>query len=304
MKKTAYLFGSLILAVLIAIGGGVRLDVPIEKLKAKYTNEHSKFVSIDGLSVHYRDEGEGFPLVLLHGTPSSLHTWDVLTKELSRHYRVIRLDLPGYGLTGPNAAGDYSLGWYMRFLDSFLNALPVEQCYLAGHSFGGRLAGEFAYEKQDRVIKLILVAASGYPHRGDEIPAVKMARNPLLRPLVRYVTPRFFIAMNVREAFGEGTKVNDETIDQYYDLLLREGNRDTFIAMCNRNPEDSSLHVKEILAPTLILWGNRDTVMPVEYAELFHRDIPGSRVIVYDGVGHVPHEVLPERVSADILAFF
>jgi pimeloyl-ACP methyl ester carboxylesterase len=303
MKRISYLLGLLILAALIAIVSGIRFDLPVEKLKAKYANEHSKFVSIDGLSVHYRDEGEGFPLVLLHGAPSSLHTWDGLAKELSRHYRVIRLDLPGYGLTGPNAAGDYSLGWYMRFLDSFLNALHVDSCYLAGNSFGGRLASEFAYEKKDRVKKLILIAASGYPHKGEDIPAVKMARNPLLRPLVRYVTPRFFVAMNVREAFGEGTKVPDETIDRYYDLLLREGNRGTFIAMCNRKVEDSSPHLKELRTPVLILWGNRDTVMPVEYAEYFHSDIPGSRVIVYDGVGHVPHEVLPEKVAADIQAF-
>jgi len=303
MKKIAYLLGFLILAVLVLIGAGIRLDVPAEKVKAKYANEQSRFVTIDGLSVHYRDEGKGFPLVLLHGAPSSLHSFDGLTSALSRKFRVIRLDLPGYGLTGPNSAGDYSLQYYMKFLDAFLTAIRVDSCSLAGHSFGGRLAGEFAYAHPERVKKLVLIAAGGYPLKDEGVLAVKMARNAFLRPIVRYVTPRFFIAMNLKQAFGRDVKVADETIDRYYDLLLREGNRDTFIGMSNRTPEDISLHVKELRVPTLILWGNVDTVIPTEYAERFHRDIPGSRVILYDGVGHVPQEVIPEKVAADMRAF-
>ncbi len=303
MKKLWYLPGLLIFVVLIVIGSGIRSDVPVEKLKAKYTNEQSRFVVIDGLSVHYRDEGKGYPLVLLHGSPMSLHSFDRITAELSKQYRVIRLDLPGYGLTGPNAAGDYSLEWYVRFLDSFLTALHVDSCYLAGHSFGGRLASEFAYKKKDRVKKLILLAASGYPLKEDGILAVKMARNPLLRPMVRYFTPRYFVAMNVQEAYAPSQKVPGETIYRYYDLMLRAGNRDTFIAMCNRETEDISAHISALRVPTLILWGSRDTVIPVQHAELFHRDIPGSRLIMYDGVGHIPHEVLPEKVTADIRAF-
>jgi pimeloyl-ACP methyl ester carboxylesterase len=303
MKKILYLLGILILAVLMAIVSGIRFDVPVEKLKAKYANEQSRFVTIDGLSVHYRDEGKGFPLVLLHGAPSSLHSFDGLISELSRKYRVILLDLPGYGLTGPNASGDYSLRFYMKFLDAFLTAVRVDSCYIAGQSFGGRLAGEFTYAHSERVKKLVLIAAAGYPIKDEGVLAVKMARNSLLRPIVRYVTPRFFIAMNLKQAFGQDVKVADETIDRYYDLLLMEGNRDTFIAMCNRKPEDISLHVKELRVPTLILWGNGDTVIPIEYAERFRHDIPGSRIIVYEGVGHVPQEVMPEKVAADIRSF-
>lgn len=303
MKKITYLLGLLILAVLILIGAGIRLDVPVEKVKAKYANEQSRFVTIDGLSVHYRDEGKGFPLVLLHGAPSSLHSFDGLTSELSKKYRVIRLDLPGYGLTGPNRTGDYSLQFYMKFLDAFLTAIRVDSCSLAGHSFGGRLAGEFSYAHPERVKKLVLIAAGGYPFKDEGVLAEKMAQNTFLRPIVRYVTPRFFIAMNLKQAFGQDVKVADETIDRYYDLMLREGNRDTFIAMCNRIPEDISLHVKKLRVPTLILWGNVDTVIPTEYAERFHRDIPGSRVILYDGIGHVPQEVMPGKVGADMRAF-
>lgn len=303
MKKILYLFGSLIIAVLIIIGSGIRFDVPVEKLKPKYANRESRFITIDGLSVHYRDEGKGFPLVLLHAAPSSLHTFDQLAKELSSHYRIIRLDLPGYGLTGPNAAGDYSLQSYMKFLDSFLSALHVNACYIAGNSFGGRLASEYAYKEPNRVKKLVLIAASGYPMKEEGVLAVKMARTPLLRPVVRYVTPRFFVTMNLKEVLGANYKVPTETIDRYYDLLLRTGNRDTFIAMSNQKPEDVSVHVKALRIPTLILWGSNDSVISPSYAERFHSDISGSRLIMYDGVGHIPQEVIPERIAADMLAF-
>lgn len=301
MKKILYVIGVLILAVLIVSGAGIRFDVPVEKLKAKYANGESRFVTIDGLSVHYRDEGKGFPLLLLHAAPSSLHTFNRLAAELSKQYRVIRLDLPGYGLTGPNVSCDYSVQWYLRFLESFLNALHVDSCYAAGNSFGGRLAAELAYA--GRVKKLVLIASAGYPIEDEGVLAVKMARSRLLRPIVRYVTPRFFVAMNLKEVFGPGQSVTAETVDRYYDLMLRTGNRDTFIAMCNRKIEDISSHLRTLKVPTLILWGSNDSVIPPSYAEFFHRDIPGSRLIVYDGVGHIPQEVVPERVAADMRAF-
>lgn len=151
--------------------------------------------------------------------------------------------------------------------------------------------------------KLVLVAASGYPLDEEGLLAVKMARNPLLRPIVRYVTPKFFIAMNLKEAYGAKHAVPAETVDRYYDFLLRKGNRDTFIAMSNREPEDISGHLKALRMPTLILWGSKDSVIPLVHADFFHRDIPGSRLIVYEGVGHIPQEVMPDRVAADIRAF-
>ena len=302
MKKTVYVLGALILALLALIASGIRPDIPVEKLKPKYANEQSHFIVIDGLTVHYRDEGQGFPLVLLHASPSSLQSFDGLAAELSRKYRVIRLDLPGYGLTGPNPTGDYSLQWYMRFLGSFLNAVHVDFCYMAGNSFGGRLACEYAYQKTGTVKKLVLIASSGYPLNEEGVLAMKMARNSLLRPIVRYVTPRFFVAMNLKEVYAN-QNIPAATVDRYYELMLRTGNRDTFIAMSNGEPEDNSGHIKTLKLPTLILWGGSDSIIPPRYAKFFHRDIAGSRVIIYDGLGHLPQEVAPQKLATDISNF-
>jgi alpha-beta hydrolase superfamily lysophospholipase len=140
LKRTAYVLLALIVLLAAGLASLVRFDIPPERLKAKYAGPPSKFVNIAGLKVHYRDEGQGVPLVLLHGAASSLFTWDGWTRELSTSYRVIRLDLPGFGLTGPNAAKDYSMAWHTRFLASFLDKLGVKECYLAGNSFGGHIA--------------------------------------------------------------------------------------------------------------------------------------------------------------------
>ncbi len=301
MKKILYLLGFLILGILIVVGSGIRFDIPVEKLKAKYANAQSKFITLDEMQVHYRDEGAGFPLLLLHGAPSSLQTFDGLAAELSKQYRVIRLDLPGYGLTGPNPTGNYSLEWYLGFLQDFLNALHIDSCYAAGNSFGGRLAAELAYA--GRVQKLVLISSDGYPLGSDGVPAIKMARNPLLRPIVRWVTPRFFAAMNLRQVFGPDQNIPEATVDRYYELFLREGNRDAFIATSNLAPEDSTGHIKTLKIPTLILWGGADSIIPPSYADRFNRDIEGSQLIVYPGIGHLPQEVIPEKIAADMRAF-
>ncbi len=137
----------------------------------------------------------------------------------------------------------------------------------------------------------------------EGIPAVRMARSPLFRPLVRYVTPKYFVAMNLKQAFGPDQRIPEQTLDRYYELLLRAGNRDTFIAMSNREPEDITAHIKALRIPALILWGGTDSIIPPRYADRFNQDIPGSQLIIYPGIGHLPQEVIPERVATDMRAF-
>ena len=303
LKRTAYVLLGVLVLLVAAVASLIRFDIPVERLRAKYATPPSKFVDVDGLQVHYRDEGQGFPVVLLHGAASSLFTWDAWAADLSKNYRVIRYDLPGFGLTGPNATKDYSMAWHVRFLQALLDKLNVPPCALAGNSFGGRIAWEFAYAHPERVTKLILVDASGYPVPERKILAMRLARMPVIGPILGHATPRFFVAMTVRQTYGDPSRVTDALVDRYYDLILRAGNREA-VGILNRTPmTDPSARIRALEVPALILWGSDDRGIPVTFAERFHRDIRHSRVIVYRGVGHLPMEEIPAETVRDMRAF-
>ena len=303
LKRTVYV----VLSVLVLLAAGmlsmVRRDIPAEQLKARYATPPSKFVEIEGLSVHYRDQGQGFPIVLLHGAASSLFTWDAWAADLSKDYRVIRYDLPGFGLTGPNATKDYSMEWHVRFLEKFLDRLNVPACYLAGNSFGGHIAADFASAHPERVKKLILVDAGGYPNPHRGVLAMRLAQLPVIGEILGHATPRFFIAMTIRQMYGDPRRLSEAVIDRYYDLILRAGNRETFGIILRGAAEDPTAKFRAIEVPTLILWGSEDRTSPVLYAERFHRDIRHSKLIVYQGAGHVPMEEIPAETIRDTRAF-
>ena len=126
-------------------------DISVSELKKTYANQYSKFIEIEGMNVHYRDEGEGQVIVLLHGTGASLHTWDKWTEDLKNNFRVIRLDLPAYGLTGPHPKNKYSLPDYSNFLNSFVESIGVDNFILSGNSLGGAIAWYYASEYQNKV---------------------------------------------------------------------------------------------------------------------------------------------------------
>jgi len=302
-KRTAYIALAVLLLLAAGVASLIRPDIPFERLRAKYATPPSKFLDIGGLQVHYRDEGRGFPLVLLHGAASSLFTWDAWAADLSKDYRVIRYDLPGFGLTGPNATRDYSMAWHVRFLEAFLDKLNVPACYLAGNSFGGRIAWQFAYAHPERVKKLILVDASGYPVPERKILAMRLAKMPVIGLILEYTTPRFFVAMTVRQTYGDPSRVTDAVVDRYYDLIRRAGNREAFGILNRTSMQDSSARIQKLGVPTLILWGSEDRGIPVSCAERFHRDIRNSQLIVYRSVGHIPMEEIPAETIRDTRAF-
>lgn len=223
----------LLAAVALLLLVNVRTDLSLDELKPKYQSAASKFALIDDVNVHYRDEGSGPPLVLVHGTSSSLHTWDGWVAKLSPHRRVIRLDLPGYGLTGPAPDHDYSAARYARVVAKLLDHLGIERADIAGSSLGGRVTMTFALDYPARVRKLVLIDAAGLS--GQRLPGIfRLARTPVLNRLLRWVTPRMIVKKNVAEVYGEPSRVTDELVDRYYDLLRREGNRQATI--------DRSLH--------------------------------------------------------------
>src|SRR6202171_338422 len=161
LRAVALAVGALLLVAAVAIAAMVCPDIPLTALLPEYGAAPSKFVEIEGMRIHYRDEGAGSPLVLLHGFGSSLYTWDGWVRQLAGTRRLIHLDLPGFGLTGPAPDGDYRTERYAHVVAALLDRLGVERIDVAGNSMGGRTALMFALAHPERVRKLILVDAGG-----------------------------------------------------------------------------------------------------------------------------------------------
>ncbi|MDG2396447.1 MAG: alpha/beta hydrolase [Flavobacteriaceae bacterium] len=268
-------------------------DLPIDELKEKYSNNYSKFMFIDGINVHYRDEGEGFPILLIHGTGSSLHTWDEWTKKLKNKNRVIRSDLPGYGLTGFDSKKNYSLDYYKLFIEKFIDHLNLEKLYLAGNSLGGSISWYYSSFNQNKVEKLILVSPGGFP-QDKGLPFVfKIARTPIINQILKFFTPRRFIEMNLKEVYHDDKKISEPLIDRYYELILREGNREAFINRAFIERQDFTNRLKLINCSTLIIWGKQDNWIPYTDALKFEKKIPDNKLIIMDKTGHVPMEERP-----------
>ncbi|HEX5356033.1 MAG TPA: alpha/beta hydrolase [Aquabacterium sp.] len=311
MKALKIAGGVLALVVALAGVGVVTAWAPDrapETLTARWAQAPSQFVAVDGMQVHLRDEGprdDPQPIVLLHGTSASLHTWDGWVAALKGQHRVIRVDMPGFGLTGPTPDGQYTLPVYTHFVVAVMDKLGVKQAVIAGNSFGGNIAWKTAVDYPDRVSKLVLVDAAGYSYQSKSIPlAFKLAQIPALRPIMGKLLPRRMIESSVRNVYGDPSKITPELIDRYYELTLRAGNRDALVQRFLQSKSgEFEDQIKTITKPTLIIWGGQDNLIPPDNADKFQRDIQGSRLAVFDALGHVPHEEDPASTVAAVQAF-
>lgn len=304
--------GALILIATLSLGGFAALhwtpDRSVAELQARWALPPSTFVEIDGMRVHLRDEGprdEQTPIVLIHGTSSSLHTWDGWADELQRSRRVIRFDLPGFGLTGPAPHGDYGIRRYAEFVIRLLDQLGIERATLAGNSLGGNIAWMTAALAPERVEGLILISASGYAVSSNSVPiGFRIASIPLLNTAMQSVLPRSLVRSSVENVFGDPAKVTDEIVDRYFDLATRSGNRAAMVKRFTQlSPGSDTDLIRGITQPTLILWGARDQLIPLAAGKQFATDIPNNRFIVFDELGHIPQEEEPARSLQPVLSF-
>lgn len=298
-----FLLGALVLLVMLCWAPP---RTPAE-LMPRWAAAPSQFLALEGMQVHFRDEGprdDALPIVLLHGTSSSLHTWDGWVRQLALTRRVIRLDLPGFGLTGPFANGDYAPDHYVRTLAAFLDALHVSQLVLAGNSFGGSVAWHAALAWPGRVRRLLLIDASGYPPAPQSVPiGFRLARQRWMLPIVEYTLPPRTIESSLRNVYGDPARVTPALVERYRELSLRAGNRSALLARMKLTAGADSGRVVGVKQPTLILWGDQDRLIPLAFAQRFHADIVGSQLVVLAGLGHVPHEEDPARSLVPARAF-
>jgi len=301
-----------VLAPVLLIGAFVAAnwapELTVEQLQARWAPPPSVFVDVAGMRVHLRDEGprgDSSPLVLLHGTGSSLHAWDGWAKALKGKRRVIRFDMAGFGLTGPSPDRIYTIDSDVRLVTAILDKLGVERCVLGGNSLGGAIAWRTALAHPARVQKLILVDAGGYPSHPQSVPiGFRLAQLPVINLLLMHTLPRSLVEQGLRNVFGDPGRVTPEMVDRAIAINQREGNRRALVDRF-RQRQDRSLarRIPELKLPTLIIWGARDRLIPSDDAQRFHRDIAGSVLVIFDDLGHAPEEEDPARTVAAVERF-
>jgi pimeloyl-ACP methyl ester carboxylesterase len=279
-------------------------DKSREVLEAKYASP-GDFLEVAGLRLHIRDSGprEAPVLILLHGFGASLHTWEPWSQMLSSAYRVVRFDLPGFGLTGPDPTGDYTDARSIHVLCALMDRLGVQRASLVGNSMGGRIVWKFAVQHPQRVQKLVLISPDGYASPG--VAYGKKPVVPLLLKMMRYAFPKPMLRMNLAPAYGDPRVVTDALVSRYYDLMLAPGVRDAMIARMEQlvleYPEPM---LAQLRRPVLLVWGEKDAMIPFKNAADYVRILPNSTLVPFPELGHLPHEEAPAVSVEPVKAFF
>ncbi|ASP49239.1 alpha/beta fold hydrolase [Cognaticolwellia beringensis] len=308
LKYSLYLL--LILAVFLGIYlySNLAYDKSVAELSKRWAPEPSQFLNVAGMNVHYRDEGpksDKAPIVLIHGTSASLHTWDGWVEVLKEQRRVIRFDLPAFGLTGPDPKNNYTIEHYAKVVIAVLDKLKVDKSVLAGNSLGGYIAWATAVFHPDRVSKLILVDASGYPYDPESVPlAFKLSQNPIASRLLKNILPKSLVEKSIKNVYGNPDLVTEELVNRYYELSLREGNRSALKARFEQTLPGALIEkLHTVSVPTLLIWGRKDRLIPLKFGKQFEQEIVNSELIVFDDLGHVPHEENPQATVSAVLKF-
>jgi pimeloyl-ACP methyl ester carboxylesterase len=283
-------------------------DKSVSELAQRWAQPPSQFISIAGMQVHVRDEGprnDPEPIVLIHGTGDSLHTWDGWVDDLKSQHRVIRFDLPAFGLTGPEPNDNYTIEHYAEFVVAVLAALKIEKSVLVGNSLGGYIAWATTVLHPNKVTKLVLVDASGYPYAAKSVPlAFKLARTPIIKDLIKNILPRSLIESSLKNVYGNPELVTDQLVDRYFDLATREGNRRALTLRFKQTIAGPLINrLGEISVPTLILWGEKDNLIPLIFAKKFNNDIASSKLVTFKELGHLPHEEDPDATVRELKVF-
>ncbi len=280
-----------------------RIQPSMQAVFKKYMTSASKFIYIDGQRVHYRVEGKGTPLLLIHGAFASLHTFDAWTTILKKHFKVIRLDMPGFGLSGPKIDNNYAMSVNCDFIATFLEILGVESCHIAGSSLGGWTAWELCLRYPSMFDKLVMLDAAGFID-SDSIPLpFKMARTPFLNRVAKYTIRKTVLEVFMKQVFVNQERITEELIDRYYELNNLPGNPEAFVRMVNIKLVDNTHKLHRIEQPTLIIWGKQDNWLPLKNAYKFNLEIPNAELLIYDGAGHIPQEECPVISANDTIEF-
>lgn len=291
---------ALIAVALLLVAGLAWLyqpDRPRAALVAAYAGSPSEFMNVLGAELHVRDTGprDAPTVVLLHGFGSSLQTWDAWAADLDRDHRVIRYDLPGFGLTGRDPGG-YTDERSVAILLGLLDRLGVARASVVGNSMGGRIAWRFAAAHPERLDKLVLISPDGFTSPGTVYGVAPTV--PLMMRALPYVLPSFMLRASLLPAYGDPKVMTEALYNRYRDMMLAPGVRQAIVdRMGQQKLVDPVPLLRTIAAPTLLIWGEQDAMIPFGNSADYLAALPHARLAALPGVGHVPQEEAPQTVT-------
>src|SRR5215471_13298856 len=278
-------------------------DVDFDEARASVPNvAYSRFADVDGVRVHYQEKGAGAPLVLIHGYTSSTFAWKDVFDPLSQQFRVIAVDLKGFGFSG-KPEGDYTRGAQADLVVRLLDHLKVDRAILCGSSMGGEVSMNAAVRHPDRVSALILVDSGGVTVGGGGSVAPGVTGWPVVGPAIAALalTSDSLVRDGLRKSFYDDSMVTEEQVAAYYrPLKTRGGQRAAYLARVQAGLDPVEPEIKQ---PTLIVWGAEDELIPPEAGRRLNSLIAGSRLVVFDKCGHLPQAEMPERFASEVRAF-
>lgn len=283
-------------------------DSDQELMFAKYGSDAIVVADGNGGQIVYRDQGakDAEVLFLVHGSNASMQTWNALIDQLADGFRIISYDQHGHGLSGPNVNKEYSATAKLDAATKVLDHAGVKQAVWIGNSMGGWLTWRAALAQPDRVSKMVLIDASGAVDQ-EKVKlylGAKLKYSWFGKLVGPYITPRSIIRSSLKQNYADPSKVTDELVNTYWEMLRYPGNRKAaqLISKAQREPEKWN-EIDKLKLPTLILWGEKDTVIPVSHAGAFKQKIEDSELIIYPSAGHLPQEEIPLTVANDINAW-
>src|SRR5262245_3073302 len=281
-------------------------DVNFDEARASLPNSvYSRFAEVDGVRIHYQEKGSGAPLVLIHGYTASTFVWKDVFEPLSRRFRVIAVDLKGFGFSG-KPEGDYTRRAQGELVIRFLDHLKIDRATLCGNSMGGEVSMNAAVRHPDRVSALILVDSAGVTVSGGGSVTPGVARWPIIGPAVGALalTSDSLVRDGLRQSFYNDSMVTEEQVAAYYrPLKTRGGQRAAYLARVQDGVDPVEPEINKISRPTLIIWGAEDELIPLEAGRKLNTRIAGSRLAVFEKCGHTPQAEMPERFIDEVTGF-
>ncbi len=308
MKKFIFIsFFIIIISTVIAIyqvWNRQSLIISKEIVKEKLKFPASHFIQWKGAEIHYTDEGEGIPVLMIHGFGGAYTHFEDMARLMKDQYRIIRVDLPGFGLS------EYPDGYdpksftesYQDYLRYLLGVLQLDSLYVMGNSLGGLIAWNCAVQHPDKVKKLVLLSPAGY-ELDEVLSPGKILKHEWIQKIALKGQPLWMTRSGLEEAFYKKDKVKDNVVERINLFTNREGVIPHMINVALTKDFPDTALIRNVQCPTLIIWGKEDAIIPIEHTEKFKRDIPGSQVVIFENSGHCPMMEDPEKTASQCLRF-